>query len=77
MHNQSDQQAVEDYRIYLVMQRIAELEQILLNSSLTGGSQEAINSYALQQMEYKGALLEAKYILQLLTNPVPTQTTST
>lgn len=77
MHNQSDQQAVEDYRIYLVMQRIAELEQILLNSSLTGGSQEAINSYALQQMEYKGALLEAKFILQLLTNPVPPQTTST
>lgn len=77
MHNQSDQQAVEDYRIYLVMQRIAELEQILLNSSLTGGSQEAINSYALQQMEYKGALLEAKFILQLLTKPVPSQTTST
>lgn len=77
MHNQSDQQAVEDYRIYLVRQRIAELEQILLNASLTGGSQEAINSYALQQMEYKGALLEAKFILQLLTNPVPPQTTST
>ncbi len=77
MHNQSDQQAVEDYRIYLVMQRIAELEQFILNASLTGGSQEAINSYALQQMEYKGALLEAKFILQLLTNPVPSQTTST
>lgn len=61
----------DDYRIHLVTVRVRELEQLILNTPLNGGSQEAVNSYALQQMEYKGALLEARYILDLLTQPIP------
>lgn len=64
----------DDYRIHLVLVRVRELEQLILNTPLQGGSQEAVNSYALQQMEYKGALLEARYILDLLTQPIPQAT---
>lgn len=71
MHQNSQKSPQEDYRIHLVAGRVRELEELILNTSLNGGSQEAINSYALQQMESKGALLEARYILNLLTQPIP------
>ena len=60
-----------EYRVFLVQERIRAIEQDILASSLADGSQEAINSYALAQMEAKGGLLEARYILQLLLQPIP------
>lgn len=61
-----------EYRVFLIRERIRAIEQSLLDSSLENGTQEAINSYALAQMEAKGGLLEARYILQLLLQPITT-----
>ena len=61
-----------EYRVFLIQERIRAIEQSILDSSLENGTQEAINSYALAQMESKGGLLEARYILQLLLQPIPT-----
>lgn len=61
-----------EYRISLVEQRIAALQEAIVSSALASGEQAAITSYALSQMEYKGALLEARYILALLKNPAHT-----
>lgn len=62
----------DDYRIHLIQGRVRELEQLILSATLNGGGTEAVNSYALQQMELRGSYHEAQFILQLLTNPIPT-----